>query len=53
MDDLTPAFTHDGLTIILGGPIGVYETEDYPFLKDEIAYLNNAWQQINLHLVFA
>ncbi len=31
VDDLTPAFTHDGLTIILGGPIGVYETEDYPF----------------------
>ncbi|MBD0175356.1 glutamine amidotransferase-related protein, partial [Acinetobacter baumannii] len=39
VDDLTPAFTHDGLTIILGGPIGVYETEDYPFLKDEIALL--------------
>ncbi len=39
VDDLTAAFAHDGLTIILGGPIGVYETEDYPFLKDEIALL--------------
>lgn len=39
VDDLTAAFAHDGLTIILGGPIGIYETEDYPFLKDEIALL--------------
>src|SRR5690606_9988829 len=28
-----------GLTIILGGPIGVYETEDYPFLQKEIDLL--------------
>ncbi len=26
-----------GLMVILGGPIGVYEQEDYPFLRDEIA----------------
>ncbi|MGA2277005.1 MAG: glutamine amidotransferase [Terracidiphilus sp.] len=25
------------LLIVLGGPIGVYDQEDYPFLKDEIA----------------
>jgi GMP synthase (glutamine-hydrolysing) len=24
------------LVVVLGGPIGVYETADYPFLKDEI-----------------
>jgi GMP synthase (glutamine-hydrolysing) len=36
VDDLTPAHNYEGLTIILGGPIGVYETEDYPFLKDEL-----------------
>ncbi len=27
------------LLIILGAPIGVYETDNYPFLKDEIALL--------------
>ena len=36
VEDLTKAFQHDGLVIILGGPIGVYETEDYPFLQQEI-----------------
>ena len=25
------------LVVVLGGPIGVYETDDYPFLVDEIA----------------
>ena len=39
VDDLKPALEFEGLTIILGGPIGVYETEDYPFLNDEINYL--------------
>ena len=39
VDDLKKAFEFEGLVIILGGPIGVYETEDYPFLNDEIAYL--------------
>ncbi|MDQ1207315.1 GMP synthase (glutamine-hydrolyzing) [Acinetobacter baylyi] len=39
IDDLTPAMQHDGLTIILGGPIGVYEEEDYPFLKQETELL--------------
>ncbi len=39
VDDLSKAFQHKGLTIILGGPIGVYETEDYPFLQQEIDLL--------------
>lgn len=39
IDDLTPALQYQGLTIILGGPVSVYETEDYPFLIDEIELL--------------
>ncbi|NHC03210.1 glutamine amidotransferase [Acinetobacter sp. 187] len=39
IDDLTKAYQYEGLTIILGGPIGVYETEDYPFLQQEIDLL--------------
>lgn len=39
VDDLSKAFQHKGLTIILGGPIGVYETDDYPFLQKEIDLL--------------
>ena len=39
VEDLTKAFEYEGLTIILGGPIGVYETEDYPFLQKEIDLL--------------
>lgn len=39
VDDLSKAFEHEGLTIILGGPVGVYETEDYPFLQQEIDLL--------------
>lgn len=36
VEDLSKAFQHEGLVIILGGPIGVYETSDYPFLQQEI-----------------
>lgn len=39
VDNLKKAFEHEGLTIILGGPIGIYEAEDYPFLTEEIQYL--------------
>lgn len=39
IDDLSKALQHKGLTIILGGPIGVYETDDYPFLQQEIDLL--------------
>lgn len=45
VDDLKPALEYEGLTIILGGPIGVYETEDYPFLKDEISHLKSRLQR--------
>ncbi|UIZ94595.1 glutamine amidotransferase [Acinetobacter johnsonii] len=38
-DDLAKALNYTGLTVILGGPIGVYETEDYPFLQKEIDLL--------------
>jgi GMP synthase (glutamine-hydrolysing) len=34
------AFIEPALLIILGGPIGVYETREYPFLHEEIAGLN-------------
>jgi GMP synthase (glutamine-hydrolysing) len=27
------------LVLVMGGPMGVYETEEYPFLKDEIKFL--------------
>lgn len=39
IDDLSVALKHTGLTIILGGPIGAYETDDYPFLQQEIELL--------------
>ena len=39
VDDLSKAFQYEGLTIILGGPIGVYENQDYPFLQKEIDLL--------------
>lgn len=39
IDDLTKAYEHKGLTIILGGPIGVNETHDYPFIQEEIDLL--------------
>ena len=36
VDDLTPALETD-LVVVLGGPIGIYEIDRYPFLKDELA----------------
>lgn len=39
VDNLTAALAYDGLVVILGGPIGVYEQQDYPFLIDEISGL--------------
>jgi len=35
-DDLSPALSAD-LVLVLGGPIGIYEIDRYPFLKDELA----------------
>lgn len=39
IDDLRKAYEHPGLTVILGGPIGVYQTEEFPFLQQEIDLL--------------
>jgi len=40
MDDLThPSIRNADLLIVLGGPIGVYETDSYPFISREIALL--------------
>lgn len=39
VEDLSKALEYTGLTIILGGPIGVYEADDYPFLQQEIDLL--------------
>jgi GMP synthase (glutamine-hydrolysing) len=33
----TTTLSSAGLLVILGGPIGVYDTERYPFLNDELA----------------
>lgn len=38
VDDLTPALDAD-LVLVLGGPIGIYEIERYPFLKGELAII--------------
>lgn len=45
VDNLKQAFEHTGLVIILGGPISVNETEDYPFLNDELTYLKQRIEQ--------
>lgn len=37
LGDLNPC--EDDLWVVLGGPIGVYEEADYPFITDEIALL--------------
>jgi GMP synthase (glutamine-hydrolysing) len=41
IDDLTDSMREADLAVILGGPIGVYETERYPFLKEERLALEN------------
>src|SRR3990170_94676 len=41
IDDLTPAKDAD-LLVVLGGPIGIYEVERYPFLKGELATIEAA-----------
>jgi GMP synthase (glutamine-hydrolysing) len=40
-DDLSPAMDAD-LLLVLGGPIGIYEIERYPFLKNELAVIERA-----------
>ena len=39
LDNLKKAFEHQGLTIILGGPIGVNDVVDYPYIQEEIDLL--------------
>ncbi|WP_024520244.1 glutamine amidotransferase [Bradyrhizobium sp. Tv2a-2] len=40
VDDLTHRSIRNAeLLIVLGGPIGVYETDDYPFLSSELALI--------------
>jgi len=43
-DDLTPALDAD-LVLVLGGPIGIYEIDRYPFLKDELAIIEKVVKQ--------
>jgi GMP synthase (glutamine-hydrolysing) len=43
-DDLIPALDAD-LVVVLGGPIGIYEIERYPFLKDELALIEKVVKQ--------
>jgi GMP synthase (glutamine-hydrolysing) len=46
VDDLThPSIRTADLLIVLGGPIGVYETESYPFITDEIALIERRLRQ--------
>lgn len=45
IDDLNKALQYEGLTIILGGPIGLNDLESYPFLKQEIDLLKIRLQQ--------
>lgn len=41
VDDLAPVKDAD-LLLVLGGPIGIYEVERYPFLKQELAAIERA-----------
>jgi len=41
VDDLAPAKDAD-LLLVLGGPIGIYEVDRYPFLKQELAVIEAA-----------
>src|SRR4051794_24351619 len=44
VDDLSPAKNAD-LLVVLGGPIGIYEVDRYPFLKQELATIEAAVKQ--------
>lgn len=44
VDDLSPAKAAD-LVVVLGGPIGIYEFDRYPFLKDELAIVEAVVKQ--------
>jgi len=44
VDDIAPAIDAADLVIVLGGPIGVYEHEVYPFLTTELQALKQRMQ---------
>lgn len=44
VDDLSPAKDAD-LVVVLGGPIGIYEIDRYPFLKDELSIIETVVKQ--------
>lgn len=44
VDDIAPAIESADLTIILGGPIGVYEGAVYPFLQAELEAIQRRMQ---------
>ena len=47
VDDLSPAKDAD-LVLVLGGPIGIYEFERYPFLIDELAIVEAVVEDLAL-----
>lgn len=45
-DERVPAdLGEDGGLIVLGGPVGVYQSEDYPYLLDEIRLIESVLRQ--------
>lgn len=40
VDDVFEPIVHSDLVVVLGGPIGVYEQDRYPFLSDELRALS-------------
>jgi len=41
-DDPHPSLSHFDILIIMGGPMGVYDEQEYPWLKTEKAYIREA-----------
>jgi GMP synthase (glutamine-hydrolysing) len=45
VDDLSPRLEPDDALIVLGGPIGAYEDDRYPFLTEELRLIERALKQ--------
>ena len=45
IDDLSKVWQHQGVVVVLGGPIGVQDRDDFPFLAQEIQGLNQRLAQ--------
>jgi GMP synthase (glutamine-hydrolysing) len=45
VDDLSPRLEPDDALIVLGGPIGAYEDDRYPFLAEELRLIERALTQ--------